>query len=411
MFPARRFGIIVCAAATALFSQVNTASLTGLIKDPSEAAVANAKVTVTQKSTGVQRTATTDTSGSYFFPVLPVGIYDLTVESTGFTTANVSVTLETGQKGRQDFTLAVGSVETTVQVQSTVTQLSPQDASLGSVVDSNYVSRFPLLLRSWDDLLAMVPGVQGNRYPSQGGGTSFGRTGGFNVHGVRSLQNNFLLDGIDNNSISENVQELTSQVVRPSVDTIQEFKITTNPYAAEYGRSPGAAISVTTKGGTNQFHGTAYEYLRNRVLDANDFFSNRAGLAKPQNVQNQFGGNVGGPVVKDKLFFFFDYEGTRIRPRRFAHHHRSAAERTRRRVHNGRFRRCPRELPRALRPHHGPAVRGQHHPRGTHRSECPQAFRSFPGPQRSHISDQQFHTQRRPVRQHRPLQRPRRLAA
>src|SRR5262249_26531500 len=185
--------------------------------------------------------------------------------------------------------------------------------SLGSVVDGNYVSRFPLLLRSWDDLLAVVPGVQGNRFTTQGGGTSFGRTGGVSVHGVHSLQNNFLLDGIDNNSISENVQELTTQVVRASIDTIQEFKVTTNPYAAEYGRSPSAAISVTHKGGSNEIHGVAYEYLRNRVLDANDFFSNRSGLAKPQNVQNQFGGNLGGPIIKNKLFAFFDYEGTRIR--------------------------------------------------------------------------------------------------
>src|SRR5262249_33094513 len=192
-------------------------------------------------------------------------------------------------------------------------QLAFSDASLGSVVDANSISRFPLLGRSWDDLMAVAPGVVGRRYSDQGGGTSFGRQGGFNVHGIRSLQNNFMMDGIDNNSISENVQELNSQVVRPSVDSIREFKITTNPYAAEYGRSPGAAISVTTKSGTNQYHGLAYEYLRNRVLDANDFFSNRAGLLKPQNVQNQFGGNIGGPFKKDKLFGFFDYEGTRIR--------------------------------------------------------------------------------------------------
>jgi hypothetical protein len=299
--------------ALTLAAQVNTASLTGVVKDTSEAAIAKAKVTATSKETGVQRSTETDAVGNYFFPILPVGDYEVSVESQGFKKATVAVTLETGQKGRQDFAMSVGSLETSVTVESTVSQLSPQDASLGSVVDANYVSRFPLLLRSWDDLLAVVPGVQGTRFTTQGGGTSFGRTGGVSVHGVHSLQNNFLLDGIDNNSISENVQELTTQVVRPSIDTIQEFKVTTNPYAAEYGRSPGAAISVSTKGGTNQVHGVAYEYLRNRVLDANDFFSNRSGLAKPQNVQNQFGGNVGAPVIKNKLFAFFDYEGTRIR--------------------------------------------------------------------------------------------------
>ena len=296
-----------------LTAQINTASLTGLIKDPTGAVVSGAKVTATSKTTGVEHDTKTDASGYYFFPSLPVGDYNVSAEATGFQRVTGSVLLETAQKGRQDFTLAVGAVQTTVAVEATAPQLSPQDASLGTVVDSAYLSQYPLLLRSWDDLMSLVAGVQGNRYTDQGGGTSFGRTGGFNVHGVRSLQNNFILDGIDNNSISENVQELTTQVVRPSIDSIQEFKIITNPYSAEFGRNPGAAVNVTTKGGTNEIHGVLYEYLRNRALDANDFFSNRNGLVKPQNVQNQFGGNVGAPIVKNKLFAFFDYEGTRIR--------------------------------------------------------------------------------------------------
>jgi hypothetical protein len=295
-----------------VFGQVN-ASLTGLVKDPSDAVLAEVKVTAVHKATNIARSTLTDASGYYLFASLPVGEYSVTAERTGFQRATNELVLETAQKARQDFTLAVGSVETTITVEATAPQLSTSDASLGSVVDNNYVSQYPLLLRSWDDLLSLVAGVQGNRYTEQGGGTSFGRTGGFNVHGVRSLQNNFILDGIDNNSVSENVQELTSQAVRPSVDTIQEFKIITNPYSAEYGRAPGAAIVVTTKGGTNGFHGLLYEYLRNRKLDANDFFSNRNRLSKPQNVQNQFGGNFGGPVARNKLFFFFDYEGTRIR--------------------------------------------------------------------------------------------------
>ena len=174
------------------------------------------------------------------------------------------------------------------------------------------VSNLPLAIRNWDDLLALVPGVQQDRYTEQGGGTSFGRTGGINVHGARALQNNFLLDGVDNNSISENVQELTTQVSRPSVDAIQEFKVVTSPYSAEYGRSPGAAVSVSTKSGTNTFHGTGYEYFRNQSMDAIDFFSKRAGAPKPDNQQNQPGGNLGGPIVKDHAFFFADYEGTRI---------------------------------------------------------------------------------------------------
>jgi hypothetical protein len=307
----RLLALVLCLA-PASFAQVN-ASLTGLVKDPSDAVLANVKVTARHKATNVERSASTDSSGYYLFPALPVGEYTVTAEQAGFQRATRDIVLETAQKARQDFTMAVGSVETTITVAATAPQLSTSDASVGSVVDNTYVSQYPLLLRSWDDLLSLVAGVQGNRYTDQGGGTSYGRTGGFNVHGVRSLHNNFILDGIDNNSISENVQELSAQSVRPSVDTIQEFKIITNPYAAEYGRSPGAAIVVTTKGGTNSYHGLLYEYLRNRRLDANDFFSNRNRLAKPQNVQNQFGGNFGGPVVRDRLFFFFDYEGTRIR--------------------------------------------------------------------------------------------------
>src|SRR5215813_11307797 len=200
-----------------LFAQVNTASLSGTIKDSSDAAVVGARVTALQTAKDITHQVETDGTGGYFFPLLPVGAYEITIEAKGFKKSTTSVTLETGQKGRQDFSLEVGAVDTSVTVEGTITQLSPQDASIGSVVDSNLVNRFPLLLRSWDDLMATVPGVQGTRYTDQGGGTSFGRTGGFNVHGIRSLQNNFVLDGIDNNSISENVQELTSQVVRPSI--------------------------------------------------------------------------------------------------------------------------------------------------------------------------------------------------
>ncbi|MBZ5557091.1 MAG: TonB-dependent receptor, partial [Acidobacteriia bacterium] len=200
----------------------------------------------------------------------------------------------------------------TVTVAETPQLLQTTDASIGAVIPQSQVANLPLAIRNWDDLLALVPGVQGDRYTEQGGGTSFGRTGGINVHGARALQNNFLLDGVDNNSISENVQELTTQVSRPSVDAIQEFKVVTSPYSAEYGRSPGAAVSVSTKSGTNNNRGTAYEYFRNDSFDSNDFFSIRANAAKPNNNQNQFGGNLGGPIMPNRAFFFGDYEGTRI---------------------------------------------------------------------------------------------------
>lgn len=309
----RRILPISVSVLVSLFAQVNTGSLTGIIQDVSGAAVPGAKVTIRSQQTNFERTTQSDDSGNYLFPGIPIGPYEVSVDASGFQRDTEKFTLEAGQRGRLDLRLAVAGFAESVTVEAASPRLSTDDASVSSVVDNTYVSKFPLYLRSWDDLLNLVPGVQGQRYTEQSGATSAGRTGGFNVHGIRQLQNNYILDGVDNNSISENVQELTTQVVRPSVDAIQEFRVITNPYSAEYGRSPGAAINVVTKGGTNLYHGVVYEYLRNRVLDANDFFSNKNGLAKPQNVQNQFGGNIGGPVIKDKLFGFFDYEGTRVR--------------------------------------------------------------------------------------------------
>ncbi|MFL6332525.1 MAG: TonB-dependent receptor domain-containing protein [Pyrinomonadaceae bacterium] len=305
--------LFVSVLALHAFAQVNTASVTGLVTDTAGAVVPNASVTLKNKATNVETTATTDSSGYYNFASVPVGAYTVTVERPGFKRVVLEeVKLEVGQKARVDAALEVGAVTETVTVTS-ATLLSTQEATTGGVIENRMVTQLPLSGRNWDDLISLVPGVQSDRYTEEGGGTANGRTGGANVHGVRSLQNNFVLDGVDNNSISENVQELTTQVARPSVDSIQEFKVSTNPYSAENGRSPGALISVTTKSGTNVFHGTLYEFHRNRVFDANNFFNNRAGARKPQNIQNQFGGNFGGPVVHDRAFFFFNYEGTRIR--------------------------------------------------------------------------------------------------
>jgi hypothetical protein len=317
------FGLAVQGSA-----QVNTASLTGLVTDPTGASVSNASVTVKNKATTVESSATTDASGYYTFASLPVGAYTLIVELPGFKkSVQENINLEVGQKARIDLSLEVGAVTETVTVMAAPPTLSTQEASPGGVLENRMITALPLSSRNWDDLLGGVPGVQTDRYTEQGGGTANGRTGGANVHGVRSLQNNFVLDGVDNNSISENVQELTTQVARPSVDSIQEFRVSTNPYSAENGRSPGALISVTTKGGGNEFHGTVYDFLRNRVFDANNFFQNRAGAAKPPHVQNQYGGNFSGPIYlprfgeggrstysgKNRAFFFFNYEGTRIR--------------------------------------------------------------------------------------------------
>src|SRR5580765_7691099 len=295
-----------------LSAQVDRATLSGVVRDTGGGVVPGATVTVTNVATNVESHQVTTATGSYQVVNLVPGRYQVEVELTGFKKSSQVIALEVGQRARLDVELAVGAFSEVVTVAESPQLLNSNDATLGAVIPQMQVANLPLAIRNWDDLLALVPGVQGDRYTEQGGGTSFGRTGGINVHGARALQNNFLLDGVDNNSISENVQELTTQVSRPSVDAIQEFKVVTSPYSAEYGRSPGAAVSVSTKSGTNGIHGTAYEYFRNDAMDSIDYFSQKANAAKPANDQNQYGGNVGGPIVKDKAFFFGDYEGTRI---------------------------------------------------------------------------------------------------
>ena len=303
--------LCVLMGATAL-AQVDRAIVTGIVRDMGGGVLPGATVTVTNVATNVAVDQQTTDAGSYLVVNLIPGTYRVDVELMGFKKTSQTITLEVGQQARADVALEVGSFAESVEVSSTPPTLSTNQASLGQVISQTQVANLPLAIRNWDDLLALVAGVQQDRYTEQGGGTSFGRTGGINVHGARALQNNFLLDGVDNNSISENVQELTTQVSRPSVDAIQEFKVVTSPYSAQYGRSPGAAVSVSTKSGTNAFHGTGYEYFRNQSIDSIDFFSKRAGAAKPDNRQNQPGVNLGGPIMRNRAFFFADYEGTRI---------------------------------------------------------------------------------------------------
>jgi hypothetical protein len=293
-------------------AQVDRATLSGVVKDTNGGVLPGATVVVTSLGTNQATRQQTTETGAYQIVNLIPGRYQIEVELSGFKKSSQVVTLEVGQRARLDVELSVGNFAETVTVAETAQLINANDATLGTVIPQAQVANLPLAIRNWDDLLALVPGVQGDRYSEQGGGTSFGRTGGINVHGARALQNNFLLDGVDNNSISENVQELTTQVSRPSVDAIQEFKVVTSPYSAEYGRSPGAAVSVSTKSGTNGFHGTGYEYFRNQAMDSIDYFSQRANAAKAPNKQNQYGGNLGGPLVRDRAFFFVDEESTRI---------------------------------------------------------------------------------------------------
>ncbi len=314
-----RAAVLVAAAAYLAFAtqpasaQVNTGSLSGQITDPSGAAVQNANLTLNNAATGYKRTVNSGADGNYVFSDLPIGTYTLTVAAQGFDKETQTETISVAFRARSDFHLKVGSTDQTVQVTSESAGLSRDDASISTVVDTNTIAETPLFLRNWDDLLRTVPGVQINRYTNQSGATSAGRTGDFNVNGVHTLQNNFILDGIDNNTFSENVQELSTEAAHPSVDVISEFNVITNPYSAEYGRAPGAVVSVNTKSGSNAFHGTVYEFVRNQYFDAFDYFSKQTLAKKAEDNQNQLGASLGGPIVRNHAFFFFNFEDTRVK--------------------------------------------------------------------------------------------------
>jgi Carboxypeptidase regulatory-like domain/TonB-dependent Receptor Plug Domain/TonB dependent receptor len=305
--------LLILIFATALNAQVNTGSLSGLALDPSGASVANTTVTVKALDTGYTRSIVSASDGAYSLPNLPIGTYSLTASANGFSRIQQQITIDVGERVRLDLHFTIGTTDQTVEVQASTVNLSRDDASIGTVVTNETIKETPLYLRNWDDLLRTVPGVQISRYTNQSGATSAGRTGDFNVNGVHSLQNNFILDGIDNNTFSENVQELSTEASHPSVDVISEFNVITNPYSAEYGRGPGAVVSVNTRGGTNTIHGSAYEYVRNQYFDAFDYFTKQTTDVKAQDNQNQFGASLGGPILRNRIFGFFNYEGTRIK--------------------------------------------------------------------------------------------------
>jgi hypothetical protein len=306
--------LLILAAVTpgGVQAQVDRAALTGVVHDASGASVPGAAIKLTPIAGGVDREVKATGDGTYQVTGLVSGEWLVEVTAPGFQTVAHTVRLEVGQRSQLDVTLPVGAVTERVTVEGVTPLLDTQSAVLGTVVGEKEIATLPLALRNWDDMLFLVPGVQGYRYTEESGGTSAGRTGGISVHGHRSLQNNFLLDGVDNNSISTNVQELSTQLSRPSIDAIGEFKVVTTPFTAEYGRAPGATISVTTRSGSNSLRGTGYYYFRDERFDANTFFANRSALPKPTNNQNQFGGSLGGPLKAGRAFFFADYEGTRI---------------------------------------------------------------------------------------------------
>jgi Carboxypeptidase regulatory-like domain/TonB-dependent Receptor Plug Domain len=297
------------------------AELSGLISDPAGLAAPGARVVVQSVDTGATRVVSSNRQGEYSVPALLPGPYNITIEANGFKTVHQNgVAVEVDQRALLDFALTVGSTTETITVGGDVPLLNASDASVSTLVGNQFVENLPLNGRSFSSLIDLTPGVvltPTNSY----------ERGQFSVNGQRPDANNFMVDGVSANLGAAGDGNLlrqggagqipatsafggTSNLV--SLDALEEFRILTSTFAPEYGRTPGAQISVVTKSGTNTFHGTAFEYFRNDKLDANDWFANANGLARPALRQNDFGGVLGGPIVKNKLFFFGSYEGLMV---------------------------------------------------------------------------------------------------
>ena len=297
-----------------LLAQFETASVLGYVHDASGAAVESASVSLVNSGTGTTVTVKTDTQGAYLFSDVKVGAYQVTAQATGFETATTQTfQVQVNARQRVDVMLKVGSTNETVTVSGAAALLETDSSERGQVIGTREVENLPLNGRAYADLAPLVPGVRRNILEN---GTDSSRDASFNVNGQRSEFNNFLLDGLDNNAYGTSNQGFSNEAIPPSPDAINEFKVETDNYSAEYGRSAGAVINVSIRSGTNQFHGKAYDYLRNTVFNAIGPFTPPTNplTGKPQKpilLRNQFGGTFGGPIWKSHTFFFGDYEGTR----------------------------------------------------------------------------------------------------
>jgi Carboxypeptidase regulatory-like domain len=310
--------VVVCLAmssASRLYGQADTGSIQGTIKDQSGAVIPGAKVTLTNEGTNLTVTTTTGADGTYIFTPVKIGEYSVSAQASGFSKAIQShLTLNIQQQMVVDLTLKPGVVTQTVEVTAAPPLLQTQSAAVGQVVTSRSVNNLPLNGRNFTFLAQLSAGVNTPQADTRGNAAS----GAFTANGMRPAQNNYLLNGIDNNSNTVDFLNGTNFVVLPPVDAIQEFKVQTSDYSAQFGRAGGAILNATIKSGTNSIHGTVWEFLRNDALDSADWFEDAGGIKKGEYRQNQFGFSIGGPVViphvyngRNKLFFFGDYEGLR----------------------------------------------------------------------------------------------------
>jgi hypothetical protein len=298
-------GLFACGRA---WGQKDTGSIVGTVKDSTGASVVGAKVAVIDVDRGLTFSTETSEGGEYVAGPLRVGNYTVTVEQPGFKKAvSLPVSLDVQQRVAVNITMEVGQVTERIEVSGSAPLLETETSSLGQVIDNKRVVNLPLNGRNFAQLALLTAGVA----PSEPGSRDEGGYG-FSANGARSLQNNFLLDGLDNNSNLPDLLNETNYVIQPSVEALEEFKVQTNAYSAEFGRGNGAIINATIKSGTNAFHGSVYEFFRNEKLDAKNFFDPADKPISPYK-QNQFGATFGGPILKNRSFFFVDYEGLRIR--------------------------------------------------------------------------------------------------
>ena len=300
--------ILLSLIPSTLFAQGTGGRILGRVADPSGAVLAHAKVTATNDATAVSHDTQTNDSGDYTFPELPVGVYTLTFELTGFKKdVRHGVKLDVNQIITLNVTMQLGAAQEVVDVTSQAPLVETTSTQLGAVVDDRTVSQLPLNARDTYQFLQLQPGVMSTVGSSSTVVYGSDKSGAVSVNGGRGRSNNFSVNGGDAND-----QFVNLPTVQPSPDSIQEFRVLTNTFDAEYGRNSGSVVNVVTKSGSNQFHGDVYEFFRNTVLNAGNYCFSPP-CAKPQFKQNQFGGTFGGPIKKDRTFFFASYEGRRIR--------------------------------------------------------------------------------------------------
>jgi Carboxypeptidase regulatory-like domain/TonB dependent receptor len=301
---------LMAVSASLLPAQSFTGAITGHVADPAGASVPNAKIVATDEQSNISTETRSDSEGAYPLPSLRPGIYRLEAEAAGFRRlVRSDIEVRVNDRLLVDLSMTLGALSESVEVTSAAPLVESQSGAIGNVIENKKIVNLPLNTRNPFTLALLSPGV----VPSPAFGNAFNTSADFIINGNRGNTSEMLIDGITNSVPAANPIVVVS--LFPSPDALEEFKVQTNGYAAEFGRSGGGIINMIIKSGTNQFHGVLYEFLRNSVLDANDFFSNRAGRSLASFKRNQFGFTAGGPIIRDKAFFFFNYEALRQRSR------------------------------------------------------------------------------------------------